>query len=149
MSTPHFRRLARLHSKQGVDITISYGIAIEYDSGRPYYKAVDIAFGCQAHGALLAGNVSLVLINRYFSEDVFFQREKVWVVPMHMADMYMGITILSGGTIAEADAQFAPSDFYIKCHPQVAVVVNGEWQIDPIQSGEQHNFNFDWILYPD
>src|SRR3954471_13997742 len=141
MITPIFNRLAHLHSKQGIDITVSYGITITNESGHPHYKAVNIAFGCQAHGALLAGDVSLVLINRYFSEDVYFQRENVWIIPMHIADMYMGITILSGGNIAEVDAQFAPSDFYIKCHPQVALVVNGEWQIDPVQPGEQHNFN--------
>jgi hypothetical protein len=29
--------------------------------------------------------------------------------------------------------------------PQIAVVIDGVWQIDPVQLGEQHNFNIAWI----
>lgn len=144
------RYVANLHSRQGIDIAISYSIVEDTFANHPRWIATDVSFGCQAKDGLLMADwdVSLVLINRYFSEDIYYQQQKVWVVPMHMADSYMGITMFSGGDIPAVDAQYAPTDFYIKCHPQAALVANGVWQIDPIQHGEQHNFNFDWMLYP-
>jgi hypothetical protein len=136
---------ANLESTHKITIETSYIAVFASNAGFESYTTSGLAFVVGAETTASLGSSStatLVLINRN-SE----QGQQVYQV--HLKNTSDGgeepVTHWIGD-IVDPVSMFGVSEdgsptFY---HPQIALVVDGVWQVDPIQQGDQHNFNFAW-----
>lgn len=139
------RKYNELKSKEGVRIEISYVPETTQANGFEFWKATGVSFSIENStdtGLWNDSRVTLVLINRN-SE----QSQQVYQVQMGNPSTSEGLTSFSGdimGTVPvfEVSEDGTPTSY----SPQVALVIDGVWQIDPVQPGEQHNFNFAWLI---
>jgi hypothetical protein len=137
-SSPHVR-VANFRSREGRRFRVEYVILPETISWNPTYSAnyVSIYVAGMPHE-----RVSAVLVNRFMIPGDEHLSETVHIVELTGDD-----GVFKGFLQAPIPATLQVfSGFNVTCMPQIAVVVDGVWQVDPIQPGQQHNFNFAWLL---
>jgi hypothetical protein len=139
------RRYAELKSSQGIQIEIGYVIDYTNVNRVPTYRTSGVTFVIEAADHILPSNasVTIVLINRFYIDGSYLSAQAVTQIPMAHSFTEQGLSAFYGNKMGTSIAWVNPTDIFIIDHPQIAVVVNGGWQQDPMQHG-LHNFNFDW-----
>jgi hypothetical protein len=142
-------RLARLRSTQGTDILITYRTT--FDANDYYITVTDIDFTVTVYNNVLESTpVSIALINNYYIDYVTFKNAESLTLPLTFQSFATDPTGYNfTGSIPNTYAVKAP---YSTGHvlvdlPQIAACDNNVWQVDPIQRGIEHNFNFVWEYY--
>lgn len=129
--------VANLKSKQGRNIVVDYVTqATANEDGPTIYKA-NVMFRVDGFPN---ERITAVLINQFFIPGDESLSETVYIQELSGNDGVFSFTL---SELVDINLQVFGSDF-TQCYPQIAVVIDGDWQIDPIQPGEQHNFNFAW-----
>jgi hypothetical protein len=132
-----------LKSTQGVQIEIDYIADSTISGNYSNWQAagINLMVGCPIANFSAIGYITLVLINRN-SE----QFQMVYEITMNGAQVADGVMWFSNNLFDQIPIFSVSEDgtptFY---SPQIAVVIDGVWQVDPVQPGEQHNFNFKWL----
>ena len=134
----HFHHYANLKSQQGRHITVEYFVTPTPNQAMTTYAANVIV---HVEGDK-DDQISAVLVNRFYipgdeglSQDVYTRTLK-----------YENSGFISPQIQLVAVTKLLFNYVIIECKPQIAVVINGEWQIDSWQPNEAHNFNFAWII---
>jgi hypothetical protein len=133
-------RVANLKSKQGRKIRLEYVIEPNPTSGiPPAYNVVYLAIFVDG---LPDDRITAVIVDRYYIPGDEMLSQNVYITELSGNDgVFTGFIPPPIPASIEIFAGF--NDI---CLPQIAVVANGVWQIDPVQPGEQHNFNFAWMF---
>ena len=147
MSLTTLSRFARLRSKQGNNIRIDYKTT--FDQGKINESVTDIHFTVIAYGITESAPVVVKLIENFYFNYATKQNSLTFNVPLRLESVVPGgynfIGSLSNTLTVKWPSTVANKS--IVDLPQIAISINGEWQIDPIQPGNQHNFNFIWQDY--
>lgn len=135
-----------LRSKQGVNIDFGYTLQCFADeTGRRNCVVQNIQFVLTGQGVLHADSkITVVLINRFFVNNSYYDGDRLYKVQLTAGPTEDGLTTFSGNLDGPIETYSIPADIHLAYRPQIAVVIDGEWQTDPVQPGEQHNFNIAW-----
>lgn len=136
------REYNNLKSTQGVQIEIDYIADSTISGNSTTWQAagINLMVGCPTADFSASSNITLVLINR--SE----QSQMVYEITMNGAQIADGVIWYTNNLFDTIPMFFVSEDGTPTVFsPQIAVVIDGVWQVDPVQSGQQHNFNFEWL----
>jgi hypothetical protein len=88
--------------------------------------------------------ISAVLLNRWQQNGVT-TRQQSWNKQLYLAEQHEDTVVFTVSLTDAALVRYVEGDLIIIGAPQVAVVIDGVWQDDPLQPG-MHNFNYVWML---
>jgi hypothetical protein len=143
-------RVGNLRSIQGIKIRTAYNPLFSETESQRLYQVADISFTVEGwDGVAIHANsdVLLVLINRYFRHSRQIQQQVHHIHMLYYQTYQLQTYFIAGirGALVSRVEDKKSGDV-IMCMPQLAVCVDGVWQIDPIQPNEEHNFNFAWKM---
>lgn len=147
-SSPQIR-VANFQSRQRRKFRIEYVIEPNADSGiPPSYNVIYLAVFVDG---LPDDRITAVVVDRFFIPGDSSLSQYVYITELSGNDGVFEGIIAPTQSNATGPASVPASvevfaGFNVICMPQIAVVVDGVWQTDPIQPGEQHNFNFAWMF---
>ena len=140
---------APLRSAQGVSIQVSYLPRSKQQGDMSLYWAEDLSVRVCGLD-LKHAKITAVFVNRYFVNGVL-NGTNTHRATLHRVLEGPLLTAYEGLMVAVAPdcCQVLPNNHLVVCRPQIAVVIDGVWQTDPVQWGDMHNFNFSWTLAAD
>lgn len=136
---------ALFKSSQGVNIDVGY-IIDEQDTGEYIlYEAAELSFSVYGFGTVLStSKITVVLINRWFQNEAMIHQQviiKSLGLSEEFEDLVAFAAIVPDTPLARS---INPGNLITVVKPQIAVVIDGVWQQDPLQWPGAHNFNFTW-----
>lgn len=149
MSLPHY---VQLRSVQGLQIQIEYTTRWKQEDGNGYWLAEGVNFLVEGPPSVIkpTSTVEFVLLSRVYGEGADYSGERCWKIPGSRSDPGEGLTAFVGfidGTITIYEETHI---IWLVSKPQIAVCVDGVWQVDPAQvnpadlTWQPHNFSFEW-----
>lgn len=155
MSHVDANRVANLKSENAVHIQVFYEIITEEDGPVKFSYAQNVHFKVTNDSLAPDARITLQFINvRYvdgqmIAED-FFQDRALYNDMDTRPHSFSGALHTADGS----NRVVVRTDYGSRvdiCRGQIAVNINGHWEVDPVQAahGNQRNFNFDWVLHGD
>jgi hypothetical protein len=126
----------RLRSSQGAVITITHTVVVEGDPGLSSESvAQNVVVTVTKGGAQSVGGSFMPNIQNWDEPDItYVPGQSLSFLPND------GSLVCNMGN-AVFESSTAGGSFW-EMFPQIAIVIDGEWQDDPIQGPSIHNFNF-------
>jgi hypothetical protein len=137
-------RNALLKSAAGIHIAVGYVIEEMISGAVTIYEASQVDLS--VYGTMLrpTAQINAVLINRWQQNGVTTYRQE-WIRELRLACIDEDVVAFAASLFATPMARTVnPGNLITIGVPQIAVVVDGVWQQDPVQYPGAHNFNFAW-----
>ena len=131
-------------SAQGVNIAVGYTIDEQIANAYTLHEAVQIRVSVYGTTLRPTARTSAVLLNRW-QQNGATTRQQSWNKQLYLAEQHEHTVVFTTSLTDAALVRYVEGDLITVGAPQVAVVIEGVWQDDPLQPG-MHNFNFVWML---
>lgn len=135
---------ALLKSAQGINIAVGYVIDEMVSGAVTLYEATSVTISVYGTKLRRTAKIGALLLNRWQQNGItsFTQH---WSKELRLAEVHEDVVAF---TVSLNDMAMArtinPGNLITIGAPQVAVIVDNEWQQDPLQWPGAHNFNFAW-----